>query len=57
MERSEKAAEAALARILREKTLSPRMSETANIIVMSLMPTKGEVSPEAAVESMTLGNP
>lgn len=33
------------------------MSETANIMVMSLIPTKGEVSPEAAVESITFGNP
>lgn len=43
--------------ILRENTFSPRMSDTANIMVMSLMPTNGPTSPEAAVESMTLGKP
>ena len=38
-------------------TFSPRMSLTENIIVMSLIPTKGDVSPDATVETITFGNP
>ena len=43
-------------RIFRVSGLRPRMSQTENIIVMSLMPTNDEVSPEATVETMTFGS-
>ena len=51
------AAPAALASIFRMKGLSPRMSATENIMVMSLMPTNGDVSPDATVETITFGKP
>ena len=51
------AAAAALARILAVKRLTPMMSLTENIMVMSLMPTNADVSPEATVDTMILGKP
>jgi hypothetical protein len=51
------AAPAALARIFRVSGFRPRMSLTENIIVMSLMSTKAEVSPDATVETMIFGKP
>ena len=39
------------------KAFRPRMSPTENIIVMSEMPTYGEVSPDATVETITFGRP
>ena len=51
------AAPTAFARTCRMNGFMPRMSETENIIVMSLMPTKGAVSPDAVVETMILGKP
>ena len=51
------AAPAALASTLRMKAFRPRMSPTENIIVMSEMPTYGEVSPDATVETITFGKP
>jgi hypothetical protein len=50
-------AAAAFARIRRESRFNPAMSTTEYIIVMSLIPTYGRVSPEASVETMTFGKP
>src|SRR5262249_1519581 len=50
-------APAALARTRVEILLSPEMSTTEYIIVMSLLPTYGRVSPEATVETNTFGTP
>lgn len=50
-------APAALARIRRDSGLSPAMSSTEYIMVTSLTPTYGAVSPEAMVETMSLGTP
>ncbi len=46
-----------MARIVRARGLRPKMSLTENIMVMSLMPTKEDVSPEAMVDRSSLGNP
>ena len=42
---------------MRETGLSPRMSVTGNIMVISLMSTNGATFPEAIVETMILGKP
>jgi len=51
------AAPAALARIRAVNGFRPIRSLTENIMVMSLIPTNGDVSPEATVETMIFGNP
>ena len=50
-------APAALARIRAEIRLMPAMSTTEYIIVTSLAPTYGRVSPEATVETISFGTP
>ena len=50
-------AQAALWRMRTEIRLRPAMSTTEYIIVMSLVSTNGETSPEARVDTMTLGTP
>ena len=50
-------APAALARIRRVKGFSPSRSPTLGTMAMSLMPMKGAVSPDATVETSTLGRP
>ena len=50
-------APAALVRIREEIWLIPEMSTTEYIIVTSVAPTYGRVSPEATVETMSFGTP
>ena len=47
----------ALPKTWRESRFRPATSTTEYIIVMSLTPTYGATSPEAMVETITLGNP
>ncbi len=48
---------AAFVRIFSEIPLIPAMSTTEYIIAMSVVPTYGRVSPEATVETRSLGTP
>ena len=51
------AAAAAFVMIRAETRLTPAMSTTEYIIVTSTAPTYGRVSPEASVETISLGTP